>query len=65
MPLSRHNVGTYQETSSYATLQGNIRTQSSQLDEPLWTDPGPKSGISVRELISTLKKQRAGGNRMA
>ena len=27
----------------------------SQLAEPLWTDPGIKSGISVYELISTLK----------
>ena len=29
-------------------LSGNI-----QLAEPLWSDPGIKSGISVRELIST------------
>ena len=28
---------------------GNTRSQSSQLAEPLWTDPGRKSGISVRE----------------
>ena len=34
-------------------LSGNIRPQSSQLAEPLWIDPGVKSGISVRELIST------------
>ena len=33
---------------------GNTRSQSSQLAEPLWTDPGVKSGISVRGLISTL-----------
>ena len=32
--------------------------QSSQLAEPLWNDPGLKSGISVRELISTLKKKK-------
>ena len=31
----------------------NTQSQSSQLAEPLWTDPGLKSGISVRELIST------------
>ena len=37
---------------------GNIRSQSSQLAEPLWTDPGLKSGINVRELISALKKER-------
>ena len=36
----------------------NIRPQSSQLAELLWTNPGRKSGISVRELISTLKKKR-------
>ena len=31
--------------------------QLSQLAEPLWTDPGLKSGISVHKLISTLKKR--------
>ena len=31
-------------------LSGNTRPQSSLLAEPLWTDPGRKSGISVREL---------------
>ena len=41
-------------------LSGNIRPQSSQLTEPLWTDPGIKNEISVRELISTstTKKER-------
>ena len=34
---------------------GNTRSQSSQLAEPLWTDPGLKSWVSLRELISTLK----------
>ena len=34
-------------------LSGNTRPQSSQLAEALWTDSGRKSGISVRELIST------------
>ena len=33
------------------TSSGNTRLQSSQLAEPLWTNPGPKSGISLRELI--------------
>ena len=33
---------------------------SSQLAEPLWTDTGLKSGISVHELISTWKKRRRG-----
>ena len=32
---------------------GNTQPQSSQLAEPLWTDPGLKSGTSVRELIPT------------
>ena len=32
---------------------GNTRLQSSQLAEPLWTDPGLEGGISFRELIST------------
>ena len=35
----------------------NSRPQSSQLAESLWTDPSLKSGISVHELISTLKKK--------
>ena len=40
------------------TCQGNklkrkTQPQSSLLAEPLWTDPGLMSGISVRELIST------------
>ena len=37
---------------------GNTRLQSSRLAEPLWTDLGLKSGISLRELISTLKKKK-------
>ena len=45
-------------------LLGNIRPQSSQLAEPLWADPGIKSTISVRELISTSKKKKKGGERM-
>ena len=38
-------------------LSGNIQPQSSQLAEPLWTDSGIKSGISVCKLISTSKKE--------
>ena len=53
MPLSSHSVGTCQETSSHATCQANTRPQSSQLTEPLCTDPDLKSGIIVRDLIST------------
>ena len=33
---------------------GNNRSQSSQLAQPLWTDPGVNSGIGERELISTF-----------
>ena len=52
--VSRHNVGTYQGNDELArNSSGNTQPQSSQLAEPLWTDPGIKSGISVRELIST------------
>ena len=60
MPLSRHSVETYPETSSHAISQGTFG-HSRLSAEPLWTDPGIKSGISVRELISTLKKISAGG----
>ena len=56
--LSRHRVETYQETSWHATCQENIRPHSSQLAEPLWTDPGIMSGISDRELITTSKKKK-------
>ena len=42
-------------------MSGNIQSQSSQPAEPLWTDPGMESGISVRELISTSKKKRKKG----
>ena len=39
-------------------MLGNTWSQSSQLAEPLWTDPGLKSGISVRKLISAKKKKK-------
>ena len=55
MLLCRHGVGTYQEMSSYATCQGTL-SQSSQLAEPVWTDPGIKNGTSVCNLIFTSKK---------
>ena len=56
MPLSRQSVRTYPKTSS-RNLSGNIRPQSSQPAEPLWIDPGIKSGIILRELISTSKRK--------
>ena len=37
---------------------GNTQSQSSQLAEPLWTNPGLESGISLRELTSTSKKRK-------
>ena len=37
---------------------GNILPQLSQLAEPLWTDPGLKSGITVPDLIFSLKKKK-------
>ena len=64
MPLPRHSVGTYQEQSSHAIRQGTLG-QSSQFAEPLWTDRGLKSGISVRELISTLKQKAQAGNELS
>ena len=62
MPLSRHSVGTYPETSSKPTCHGTFGHRTSQLDKLLWPDPGIPSGISVRELISihthTQKKKK-------
>ena len=58
MPVSRHSVETHQETSSHASRNRNTRSQLSQLTEPLSTDPGQKSGISMHELISTVKKKK-------
>ena len=54
MPLSRHTEGTYQGNTLTRNSSGNTQPESSQLAEPLWTDPGVKSGVSVRELISSL-----------
>ena len=48
-------------------LSGNIWPQSSQLTEPLWTNPSINSGISVCMLISMSKnnnKKAAGGEWM-
>ena len=66
MPLPRHNMGTYQGLELTGNTSGNTRPQSSQLAEPLWTDPGIKNGISVREQISSpppqKKKEAKAGN---
>ena len=50
--LSRHSVGTSEGNNITHDSSGNAHTQSSQLTEPLWTDPG----ISACKLISTYKK---------
>ena len=55
---SRCGVETRHGSKFTRNLSGNARPQSSQLVEPLWTDPGLKSGISVRELISNLEEEK-------
>ena len=59
--LARQSMGTYPENKLTHNLSRNFQPQSSQLAEPLWTDPGLTSGIGVRELISTLKKETQAG----
>ena len=53
MPLSRQSVEILSGNELTRNSSGNTGLQSSQLAEPLCTDPGLKSGISLRELIST------------
>ena len=57
MPLSRHCVGTLPGNELIWDSSGNTQSQSCQLAEPLWTNSGVKSGISVLKLISALKKK--------
>ena len=45
--LSRRSVGTSQGNTLTCNSSGNTQPQSSQLTEPLRTDPGLKSGICV------------------
>ena len=56
MPLSRYSVGTYQPIRKRAHTQ--LVREHSVTVVSLWTDPGLKSGISVRKLISTYKKKK-------
>ena len=56
--LCRHSVGTFRGHELTSNSSVNTRPQSSQLVEPLWTDPGVKSKISVQELIFSLKKKK-------
>ena len=61
MPLCRHSVETYQETSSHETRQGtfghtclSLLNQRGLILDRYW----PKTdGIGVHELMSTLKKK--------
>ena len=52
MPLSRQSVK-MSGNELTRNSSGNTRIQSSQLAELLWTHPGLKSGIILRELTST------------
>ena len=66
MLLCRHSVGTHKENEVTRNSSGNTQPQSSQLAQPLWTDPGLKNGTSMRKLISTLKKKKAqAGNKLS
>ena len=56
-------IGQLKWGAVYVTSTLQTRSQSSQLAEPLKTDAGLKSGISVRELISTLKKKKSAGRK--
>ena len=54
MPLSRHSVGTFQETSSHATRQVTLgHSRISSLGHCGLIFALKKSRIDVRELIST------------
>ena len=57
MPLSRHSVGTYLETSSHATCHETF-SHSHLPSESLWTDPSLKCGITVCVRISTERKEK-------
>ena len=57
MPLSRHSVWDLSGNKLAHNSSGKAWSLSSRLAEPLWIDPGLKSGISVHELITALKKK--------
>ena len=48
--LSKHSVGTYKKLTGNSS--GNAQPQSSQVTQPLWTDPDLKNGIDMHKLIS-------------
>ena len=65
--LSKNSVAIYQGNELTRNSSGNTRSQSSQLAEPLWTDPGVKSGIVCASWSSLWKKKKknAGGKWIA
>ena len=58
IPLSRHSVRIYPETSLHATCQGTFGHSRLSSLSHCGLILAYKSGKSVRELISTLKKQK-------
>ena len=56
----RYSVETYPETMTHATCQEAFSYSRLSSLSHLWTDHGIKGGISVGELISTLKKKGGG-----
>ena len=63
MLLSRNNVGNFPKKSSHATCQETFWTQSSELTEPLWTNPNMKEwNKCVRANLRFKKRKSAGGN---
>ena len=48
----------FHSTRTFSRTMSDRWSQSSHSAEPLWIDPGIKSGIRVRELISTLTKRK-------
>ena len=56
--LSRHSVGSYQETSSNATRQETLVHGDLSSLSQYWTDPDLKSGIGAHELSSIYQQQQ-------
>ena len=56
--LFKYRMETYHRNEPTCNSSGNTQPQLPQLTEPLWTDPGLKSGIDVRKPISHFKKKK-------
>ena len=56
--LSRHSVGICQENDLTGNSSENMRPLSSQLAEPLWTDPGLKNRNWCARADLHLKKEK-------